>query len=179
VWDVMKDMEGAARGVYKMASGKEVPPQRTTIYTRCEQAPNPDSRVVLIDEVDRLGLQRIGLDWRLTELDKHTIRTATEILAREMGRQGLGRVKLSEWLLNDDHTDWGKELTGGAHHMSSTRMADDPKQGVVEKDCRVQGLEKLYMAGSSVFPTGGFANPTLTIVELALRLAQHLQHKLK
>jgi choline dehydrogenase-like flavoprotein len=178
VWELIKDIEGAAKGVYNMALGNEVPLQKTTIYTRCEQAPNPDSRVVLIDEVDRLGLRRIGLNWRLTELDKHTIRTATQILAREMGRQGLGRVKLPEWLLNEDPNDWPEELVGGPHHMGTTRMASDPRLGVVDKDCRVHGLENLYIAGSSVFPTGGFANPTLTIVELALRLAQHLKEGL-
>lgn len=178
VWELIKDTEGAAKGVYNIALGNEVPPQKTAIYSRSEQAPNPDSRVVLIDEVDRLGLRRIGLDWRLTELDKHTIRTATRILAREMGRQGLGRVKLPEWLLNDDPNDWPEELVGGHHHMGTTRMATDPRLGVVDKDCRVHGLENLYIAGSSVFPTGGFANPTLTIVELALRLAQHLKEYL-
>jgi choline dehydrogenase-like flavoprotein len=178
VWELIKDMKGAAKGAYNMALGNEVPPQKTTIYTRCEQAPNPDSRVVLIDEVDRLGLRRIGLDWRLTELEKHTIRTATQILAREMGRQGLGRVKLPEWLLNDAIRVWPEELVGGAHHMGTTRMAEDPRLGVVDKDCRVHGLENLYMAGSSVFPTGGFTNPTLTIVELALRLAQFLKQSL-
>jgi len=179
VWEVIKDIDGTAKGVYNHALGiTDVPPQKTTIKTQCEQAPNPSSRVVLIDEVDRLGLQRIGLDWRLTELDKHTIRTATQILGQEMGRLGLGRVKLPPWLLNDDPNDWGEELTGGHHQMGTTRMAEDPRLGVVDKDCRVHGLENLYIAGSSVFPNGGMANPTLTIVELALRLAQHLKQKL-
>lgn len=176
---LMKDIDGAAKSTYNHLAGiLEVSPQKAEIHTRCEQAPNPNSRVVLINEVDRLGLQRIGLDWRLTELDKHTIRTATKILGREIGRQGIGRVKMPEWLLNDDPKDWGEELHGGNHHMGTTRMATDPSQGVVDKDCRVHGLQNLYIAGSSVFPTGGFANPTLTIVELALRLAQHLKQRL-
>jgi choline dehydrogenase-like flavoprotein len=180
VWALIKDVDGAAKGVYNVLSEvTEVPPQKTTIYTRCEQAPNPDSRVVLIDEVDRLGARRIGLDWRLSELDKYTIRTASEIFAREIGRQGLGRVKLPEWLLNDDPKDWGADLVGGHHHMGTTRMAEDPRLGVVDKDCRVHGIENLYIAGSSVFPTSGFANPTLTIVELALRLVDHLKQDLR
>jgi choline dehydrogenase-like flavoprotein len=179
VWELIKDVDGAAKGVYNVLSGvTEVPPQETTVYTRSEQAPNPDSRVVLIDQVDSQGLRRIGLDWRLGELDKYTMRTASEIFAREIGRQGLGRVKLPEWLLNDDPKDWGEDLIGGHHHMGTTRMAADPRRGVVDQDCRVHGVENLYIAGSSVFPTGGFANPTLTIVELALRLAQHLKQSL-
>jgi choline dehydrogenase-like flavoprotein len=180
VWALIKDVDGAAKGVYNVLSEvTEVPPQKTTIYTRCEQAPNPDSRVVLIDEVDRLGARRIGLDWRLSELDKYTIRTASEIFAREIGRQGLGRVKLPEWLLNDDPKDWGADLVGGHHHMGTTRMAENPRLGVVDQDCRVHGIENLYIAGSSVFPTSGFANPTLTIVELALRLVDHLKQDLR
>jgi choline dehydrogenase-like flavoprotein len=180
VWELIKDVDGAAKGVYNVLSDvTEVPPQITSIYTRCEQAPNPDSRVVLIDEVDRLSARRIGLDWRLSELDKYTMRTASEILAREIGRQGLGRVKLPNWLLNDDLKDWGGELSGGQHHMGTTRMAEDPRLGVVDKDCRVHGIENLYIAGSSVFPTSGFANPTLTIVELALRLVDHLKKDLR
>jgi choline dehydrogenase-like flavoprotein len=95
-----------------------------------------------------------------------------------VGRQGLGRVKLPEWLLNDATGVWPKALVGGAHHMGTTRMAEDPRLGVVDKNCLVHGLENLYIAGSSVFPTGGFANPTLTIVELALRLAQYLKQNL-
>jgi choline dehydrogenase-like flavoprotein len=62
--------------------------------------------------------------------------------------------------------------------MGTTRMALDPRRGVVDQDCRVHGVENLYIAGSSVFPTCGFANPTLTIVELALRLVDHLKHTL-
>jgi len=68
---------------------------------------------------------------------------------------------------------------GGKHHMGTTRMHDDPRQGVVDSDCRVQGVSNLYVAGSSVFPTGGYANPTLTIVALALRLAEHLKRRLR
>jgi choline dehydrogenase-like flavoprotein len=69
-------------------------------------------------------------------------------------------------------------MAGGKHHIGTTRMHADPKQGVVDPDCRIHGLANLYVAGSSVFPTSGYANPTLTIVALALRLADHLKVRL-
>jgi choline dehydrogenase-like flavoprotein len=180
---LIDDIDGAAVGLYNdVFEDIDVAPQRAWLFSRCEQAPNPESRVVLTDQVDRLGLRRIGLDWRLTALDKHTIRTASKIFAREIGRLGLGRARLPRWLrnkdadvwFNDDDPKW-RRLRGGNHHMGTTRMAQDERSGVVDKDCRVHGVENLYIAGSSVFPTCGFANPTLTIVELALRLADHLK----
>jgi choline dehydrogenase-like flavoprotein len=59
--------------------------------------------------------------------------------------------------------------------MGTTRMHADPRQGVVDVNCKVHGVDNLYIAGSSVFPTGGYANPTLTLVALALRLADRLK----
>jgi choline dehydrogenase-like flavoprotein len=180
---LIDDIDGAALGLYNdVLDDVDVAPQKAWLYTRCEQAPNPDSRVVLTDEVDHLGLRRIGLDWQLTPLDKHTIRTAGRIFSREVGRLGLGRTWLPKWLRDKDDEVWIDEgdpewrrLRGGNHHMGTTRMAQDPRRGVVDKNCRVHGMDNLYIAGSSVFPTCGFANPTLTIVELALRLVEHLK----
>jgi choline dehydrogenase-like flavoprotein len=147
------------------------------LATRQEQAPNPDSRVTLSAETDALGLPRVKLDWRLTGLDKRSIRTFYELLGRELGRTGTGRVQIREWLLDDDRT-WPPFLSGGWHHMGTTRMHADPRQGVVDADCRVHGLGNLYVAGAAVFPTGGAANPTLTLVALTLRLSDHLKGKL-
>lgn len=81
---------------------------------------------------------------------------------------------LPKWLYSESPT-WSYSLRGGYHHMGTTRMSDDPRAGVVDKNCRVHGTENLFIAGSSVFPTGGSANPTLTITQLALRLADHLK----
>jgi choline dehydrogenase-like flavoprotein len=86
----------------------------------------------------------------------------------------MGRVQLPTWLAEDGEPEW---ISGSHHHMGTTRMADSPRNGVVNKNCRVHGVENLYVAGSSVFPTSGFVNPTLTIVALALRLADHLSMK--
>lgn len=149
----------------------------TTVFlrTRLEQAPNPNSRLLLSEDLDALGQKRLRLDWRPTELERRTVRAMSLVLGREFGRLNLGRVQLSEWLMKDIDPEW----KGNFHHMGTTRMAEDPKMGVVNKDCRVHGVKNLYIAGSSVFPTSGFVNPTFTIVALALRLADHFSDQLK
>ncbi len=147
------------------------------LVTRQEQAPNPDSRVTLGTEKDALGVPRARLDWRLTELDKRSIRTYYKVLGQEMGRSGVGRVQLHDWLLSDDRT-WPSFLSGGWHHMGTTRMHADPRQGVVDANCRVHGIGNLYVAGAAVYPTAGSANPTLTLVALSLRLSDYIRTKL-
>ena len=144
------------------------------LTTRQEQAPNPDSRVTLSAEKDALGVPRARLDWRVTELDKRSIRTFYQLLGREMGRTDTGRVQIRDWLLSDDLT-WPSFISGGWHHMGTARMHTDPKQGVVDPDCRVHGLANLYIGGAAVYPTAGAVNPTLTLVALSLRLADHLK----
>jgi len=136
-----------------------------------EQVPNPDSRVTLSDEKDALGMRRAQLDWRLSELDRLCVRRAQKLLALEVGRSGFGRLR-SE--LEDEEVLLAG-ARGGAHHMGTTRMGRDPGRSVVDPDCKVHGLSNLFVGGSSVFPTGGFANPTLTIVALTLRLADHIR----
>jgi choline dehydrogenase-like flavoprotein len=175
--------KGGKKGPSPLASGESsgvgsAPAQAPRFFhlaTRQEQAPNPDSRVTLGSERDALGMPRAKLDWRLTELDKRSMRTYYKLLGQEIGRSGVGRVQLRDWLLSDDDVTWPSFLSGGWHHMGTTRMHADPKQGVVDSDCRVHGLGNLYVAGASVYPTGGSANPTLTLVALSLRLSDHLK----
>jgi choline dehydrogenase-like flavoprotein len=142
------------------------------LTTRIEPAPNPDSRIVLVRERDQLGLQRVALDWRLSEVDKRNVRRTLELLGAEVGRAGIGRLKI---LFDEADTGWPDDLNGGQHHMGTTRMSDDPKLGVVDRNCRVHGMSNLFVAGCSVFPTAGGATPTLTLTALALRLADHLK----
>ena len=139
----------------------------------CEQAPNPDSRVMLADERDELGLRQICLDWRLTETDRHSLVRHLENMAMEIGALGIGRMRIDV----DDLEFWPPVVQGGSHHMGTTRMHDDPTRGVVDRNCKVHGIDNLYVTGGSVFPTSGAANPTLTIVALALRLADHLKSR--
>jgi choline dehydrogenase-like flavoprotein len=141
-----------------------------------EQSPNRDSRVLLSDRRDRLGQPMVRLDWRLTELDRDTVRRTTAMLAREAGRRGWGRMSIALPAGGDPSfpaPDWIW------HHIGTTRMHPDPAQGVVDADCRVHSLENLFIAGSSVFPTAGNHCPTLTILALGLRLADHLKQCLR
>lgn len=142
-----------------------------------EQAPNPSSRVLLSDKYDQLGMQKLSLSWRLLDIDIKTTQHLLNNLGRELGRLGRGRLRLLPITSESDQHDPQTDLSGGFHHMGTTRMATSPKDGVVDSNAKVFDTKNLYIAGSSLFPTGGCANPTLTIVSLALRLADHLQHK--
>jgi choline dehydrogenase-like flavoprotein len=145
------------------------------LFVRSEQQPNPASRLTLDDELDPLGVPRIRLDWQLSDLDLRTIRRAQELVALEVGRSGLGRVFLPP---ESGGENWADAIFGGSHHMGTTRMSKDPEDGVVDPDSRVHGLANLWVAGSSVFPSVGYANPTLTIVAMAFRLAERLSKEL-
>jgi choline dehydrogenase-like flavoprotein len=134
--------------------------------------PDPQSRVTLSDTVDAIGLRRVKLDWRLRSDFGDTIRRALEILAQELGRKDLGRLRINPGTTGLEAT---KNVINAHHHMGTTRMHTDPRQGVVDADCRVHGIANLFIAGSSVFPTYGFDDPTMTIVALALRLSEHLK----
>ena len=147
------------------------------LHTRQEQAPNPLSRVTISRERDALGVPRAQLDWRLTDLDFHSFRAFYDVLGSELGRSGVGRARVQTWVTASDR-QWPTTLSGGWHHMGTTRMHRDPKQGVVDPDCRVHGLGNLYVAGAAVFPTAGCANPTFTLVAMSLRLSDHLKTRL-
>jgi choline dehydrogenase-like flavoprotein len=149
------------------------------LLVRGEQAPNRDSRVTLTREVDALGMPRVALDWRLSEIDKRSVGVLVETLGSELRRLGLGDVRAAEWL-SDPQEVWRTDPLvsahpiGGYHHIGTTRMADDPRRGVTNRDGRVHGIDNLYVVGSSTFPTASWANPTLTIVALALRTADRI-----
>jgi choline dehydrogenase-like flavoprotein len=145
---------------------------RFVIYARAEQSPNPASRITLAREVDELGMPRAALEWRTTPLDRKAIRLLSVFAAEEFTRLGFGQVTPSSWLAGEE---WPDTLAGGNHHMGTTRMSEDESTGVVDRDCRIHRLHGLYIAGSSIFPTSGYANPTLTIIAMALRLADHLR----
>lgn len=148
-----------------------------TFGTPSESAPNPASRVRLsTSDKDAFGIPRIELDWKLMPIDKRSIRRMHELMAEGFGRAGLGRMYLT---LTDDDEQWPAQMHGGWHHMGTTRMHHDPKQGVCDANGCIHGVANLLVAGSSLFPTSGAANPTLTIVALAIRMADHLGGKLK
>lgn len=143
------------------------------IWLGIEQALNPDSRVKLGTDKDRFGLTRMQFDWRLTDLDYRTMQVAMAAFGTHLAEQDLGRIRIADWLLEDNPRLPGSD-GGGYHQMCTTRMDDDPRFGVVDRNCRVHGMANLYVAGSSVFGTPSYCNPTFTIVQLALRLGDHL-----
>lgn len=143
-------------------------------YFKIEQSPNPESRITLGGERDPLGMPRVRLDWAFDEEDFAGLERGVAFMRRELGRLGLGRV---EWpLLRDELIEI---MSLARHHMGTTRMATDPGRGIVDADCRVHEVQNLYVAGSSVFPTSGNANPTLTLIALAMRLSHHLATELR
>jgi choline dehydrogenase-like flavoprotein len=135
-----------------------------------EQVPNRESRVLLGSDRDRLGQRRVELNWRLTSQDIDSIRRSQLILAAELRRHGIGELVVE--LKNDAIPP---SIHGGWHHMGTTRMDDNPRKGVVDRNSRVHGFSNLFVAGASVFPTVGYANPVLTLIALTLRLADHLK----
>jgi choline dehydrogenase-like flavoprotein len=151
-----------------------VPSRSAIVLLDLEQLPDPESRISLADERDALGLRKVKVDWRRGELERRTAARFISYIASEFARLGIGRCRIEPWLEND-RIPMTDALNETYHYMGTTRMSVDPQAGVVDKNCAVHGMENLYVAGSSVFPTAGQANPTLTIVALALRLADQLK----
>ncbi|WP_420138562.1 FAD-dependent oxidoreductase [Sphingomonas sp.] len=149
------------------------------LFVRAEQAPNPDSRVVLSRETDALGVPRVALDWRTVPLDVDSVSGLVSAVGRELSRLQWGDVEAAPWLKHKAR-EWvtdpliSTHPIGGYHHMGTTRMSADAKTGVTDGFGRVHGMANLYIAGSSLFPTSGWANPTLTLVALAMRTADHI-----
>lgn len=139
-----------------------------------EPAPNPDSRVTLSPlKKDALGMPRVRVDWRLTDQVRRTFDRTLAIVADELRQSGVAEVALDPPI---EGGNWPStfEKEGTWHHMGTTRMHDSPKQGVVDRNCKVHGMANLYIAGSSVFPTVGANFPTITLAALALRLSEHI-----
>jgi len=179
VWRVMADLDEVTVNLRRrvLLPGRDmvITPETTVMLADVEQAPNRESRVTLSRERDALGLNRAKIDWRIGDQERRTMGALTQAAGEEFGRMNLARVRLEDWLTDAGATQDYREAH---HHMGTTRMASGPATGVVDRDCRVFGVDNLYVAGSSVFPTSGHVNPTLTIVTLSLRLADHLASRL-
>lgn len=138
-----------------------------------EQTPDPANRITLGSKKDALGMPQISIDYRITEQDKTRVWKSLQAAAREIGALDIGRMQL---LKEKADRLWSEQLGFSNHHMGTTRMAATPEQGVVDGNALVFGTNNLFIAGSSVFTTGGHVPPTLTIVALSIRLAEHLKH---
>ena len=171
--------ELAGRAVHMAATGKAptFKPRRVMLKAHVEQRPDPENRVTLANERDRFGVPLPRLAWRVHPDELRTLRTVTEAVGQVFQRQGWGEMTVAPWL--DEGAEAARPyLEDTYHHHGTTRMATTPAEGVTDPHCQVFGTENLYIAGSSVFPTSGYANPTLTIVALAIRLGDTLRQRL-
>jgi choline dehydrogenase-like flavoprotein len=164
--------EGVCRTVWR---GGSVPRRLKALELVCavEQRPDPDSRVTLAGPRDRHGVPISRVDWRVSEQERRTVRRTATLAAEALGRSGVRPPALADWVR--DGGPFPRDFRDAAHHIGTTRMSDDPSTGVVDPDCQVHGVRGLFVAGSSVFPTGGHANPTQMIVALAIRLADRIR----
>jgi choline dehydrogenase-like flavoprotein len=137
-----------------------------------EQQPDRHSRVTLSGERDALGMTKLRVDWRYTALDVRTASVTLQLLAADLARWGHGSLV---WDASTIEQQLMRDGAYGGHHIGTARMSRSPATGVVDTNCRVHGMQNLFVAGSAIFPTSSQANPTLTIVALALRLADHLR----
>jgi choline dehydrogenase-like flavoprotein len=137
-----------------------------------EQVPNRESRVTLSVRRDALGVPRVDVDWRITSADLDVIEAHQEVLGRLLATSGV-----ADLTIRFDRREHASPLMSNYHHLGTTRMHRDPRLGVVDDDTLVHGMSNLYVAGGSVFPTGGYLNPTLTIIALALRTARTIARR--
>ena len=166
---IYRNLSDAASATF---GGESVPDSYYELMSTQEQAPNPSSRVTLGAHKDALGMPMARLEWRLTDLDRHTVKVAVQQIAQALGAGQVGRLRVSVDL---DAAQWPLFMQSSWHHCCTTRMSADPRMGVVDGDLRVHGLANLYIAGSSVFATNSSSNPTVTIIALSIRLARHLK----
>jgi choline dehydrogenase-like flavoprotein len=169
-WAAIRQLPPLRRGTWSYLPAEKQRFSKFEIFYQLEQAPNPNNRVILGAERDGLGQNKVEIHWRLNEIDIQNAIRVQEIWAEEFDKAGLGELQFAR-----KREDWKFEKLAMHHHMGTTRIHDDPKQGVVDANCKVHGISNLFVAGSSVFPTSGYANPTLTIIALSLRLADHIK----
>jgi choline dehydrogenase-like flavoprotein len=143
------------------------------LQATAEQEPRAENRVALEGTADRFGIPKVALHWSRSELDLRTLREAAKTLGFYLAVRDIGRARLAPWVLGEAPYPEDVEIAA-YHHMGGTRMSDGTATGVVDGNCRLFGMGNLYVVGSSVFPSGGHGTPTITVVQLALRLADHL-----
>ncbi len=171
--DVSTCMKRPHRTVQSLIGAALRPPRmRRWLQVVCsvEQVPRPENRVVLTDERDRFGNPMARLEWTLDPAEERTYRRGMELTleALETYAPGISALRYA------DPDPWPDEVLGTWHHIGTTRMAHDPRRGVVDADSKVHGVDNLFVAGSSVFPASGATAPTLTLLALSLRLAEHV-----
>jgi choline dehydrogenase-like flavoprotein len=144
-----------------------------TLYIDTEQQPNPESRIRLSEARDAIGMPKAMVHWQWGEPERHAFAAYRQLFHRQWQGWDFGTI---QWLESfESGSDWERNVSDTYHLMGGTRMAADPSHGVVDAQLRVHGLDNLFVASCSVFPTGGSSNPTLTLMQITLRLAERLQ----
>jgi choline dehydrogenase-like flavoprotein len=169
-WAVIRSLPNLRRGDWSYLPYEKKRFSLFEIFYQLEQAPNPNNRVMLSSERDALGQNKTELHWKLNPIDIDNACHVQEIWAEEFAKANLGELQFAK-----KGEPLKYENPAMHHHMGTTRMHQDPKQGVVDENCKVHGISNLFIAGSSVFPTSGYANPTLTIIALTIKLADRIK----
>ena len=174
VMQALTEFTGVGKMQIRSRGIAHVLPDYYELEHRLEQAPNPNSRVILSDREDALGNRIADLDWQLNDIDIDSFNRSQLLLAQEISSLGWGRVELE-----DITEELVKErVEGHWHQIGTTRMSELASDGVVDRNCKVHGVDNLYIAGSSVFPTAGYSGPTMMIIGFSYRLAEHIEHRL-
>jgi choline dehydrogenase-like flavoprotein len=141
-----------------------------------EQSPSRSNTVNLSDEQDEFGVPRLTVRWRVSSDDYGSVVRALAVVASEIRRLEIGAVSTPS-SPDELANAIGGGFLGGTHAMGTLRMSSSPRTGVVDRQCQLHGIHNLFVASSAVFPTGGFAAPTLTIVALAIRVADTVRDR--
>lgn len=169
-WSAIRKLSSLQRGDWSYLPYEKRRFSEFEIFYQMEQAPDPNNRVLLSSERDRLGQPKTEVHWRLNRIDIDNARRVQEIWAEEFAKAGYGKLEFSR-----EGEPLKFEKLGMYHHMGTTRMHINPKQGVVDANCQVHGIPNLFIASCSVFPTAGYSNPTLTILALSIRVADYVK----
>lgn len=172
---VLNDFSGATNHFLSHFRLLQPTPKYYYLDQRIEQAPNANSRVVISSKKDSLGVPLANLEWNLNEHDYRTFKIGQEKIIKELSAVGAGRFIIED--ITPELVD--ARVAGHYHHIGTTRMSDSAENGVVDVNCKVHGIDNLYIAGSSVFPTAGYSGPTMMIVALSLRLAEYLKNTVR
>jgi choline dehydrogenase-like flavoprotein len=180
VMHIVSNIDVIAKGTYQYfvkKNGLQRKYEHIELLGIVEQPPNPDSRLMLSNKKDPLGIPLARIDWKVSDLEQETMRVTARLVASEFARLGLESPHLEQWVT--DGNGFPTNIRDVAHPTGTTRMSLDPRTGVVDINCEVHGIRGLFVAGTSVFPTAGHANPTQMIVAFACRLADILKAKSK
>jgi choline dehydrogenase-like flavoprotein len=150
---------------------------RYTLHYHAEQVPNRQSRLTLSDRLDATGLPYLDVRLHFSEQDADSVVRSHEVLDTALRHHGIGRLEYQEPELGQRLAAVASQASDGFHQIGATRMGRNASQGVVDCECRVHGVDNLWIAGSSVLPTSGQANPTFVAAALGIRLAETLAHK--